>query len=121
MMRVERARRASGTIEPLVNILETEKEIVLEAEMVGLSKKDVELELKGNELTITGKARASVEDVPKGYDILHRERCPLEYERTFVLGEEIDTESIEAAYEGGILKVTLPKSEKARPRRVEIS
>jgi len=75
-------------IQPLVNIMETDKEVILEAEMPGLSKEDIALELKDDELVIHGKQRA--EELPKGYTALYRERCPFEYMRSFVLGDTID-------------------------------
>jgi HSP20 family protein len=105
-------------IQPRVNIHETDNDIVLEAEMVGLGKEDIGVELKGNELTIKGKTKECV--IPQGYTILHKERCPLEYIRTFVLGEEVDKDKIDAKYENGILKVTLTKSSKAYPKKIDI-
>jgi len=107
-------------IQPLVNIHETDKEVVLEAEMTGLNKEDIGLELKGNELTIKGKTRENDETIPKGYTVIHRERCPLEYIRTFTIGDEIDKSKIDAQYENGILRVKLSKSDEAQPKRIEI-
>lgn len=107
-------------IQPLVNIHETDKEVILEAEMTGLTKEDIGLELKGNELTIRGKTRESDEILPKGYVVIHRERCPLEYIRTFIIGDEIDKNKIDAQYENGILRIKLSKSDKAQPKRIEI-
>lgn len=105
-------------IQPLVNIKETDKEVVLEAEMVGLSKEDINLELKNEELIISGKSRP--EDPPKGYTSFYCERCPLEYTRSFMLGDNIDKGKIEAEYEQGVLKVILQKTETAHPKKIEI-
>ncbi|RKY32522.1 MAG: Hsp20/alpha crystallin family protein [Candidatus Omnitrophota bacterium] len=107
-------------IQPLVNIREEEKEIILEAEMAGLTKDDISLDLKGNELTLKGKSGRGDGTIPKGYTVVHKERCPLEYIRTFIIGEEIDKNRIDAQYENGILKVRLAKSEAAQPKKVEI-
>ncbi len=107
-------------IQPLVNIREEDKEVILEAEMVGLTKDGISLDLKGNELTLRGKSGRADDVIPKGYTVVHKERCPLEYVRTFVLGEEIDKSKIDAQYEGGILKVKLTKSEAAQPKKIEI-
>lgn len=109
---------ATRVIQPLVNVSETEKEVILEAEMVGLSKEDINLELKNDQLIISGKSRA--EEPPKGYTALYRERCPLEYTRSFLLGDTIDKGKIDAQYENGILKVTLQKVEAAHPKKIEI-
>jgi HSP20 family protein len=120
MALVKQRQTEPKVIQPLVNIHETDKEVVLEAEMTGLTKEDIGLELKGNELTIKGKTRESDETIPKGYTVIHRERCPLEYIRTFTIGDEIDRSKIDAQYENGILKVKLSKSDEAQPKRIEI-
>lgn len=110
----------SRVIQPLVNIDETEREVILEAEMAGLAREDIGLELKGNELTIKGKTKESDGDIPKGYTVIHKERCLLEYLRTFILGDDIDSNKIAAQYENGILRVKLSKADKAQPKRIEI-
>ena len=106
-------------IAPIVNIQETEKEVIIEAEMTGLRKEDVSLDVKGDELTIRGAKKDC--EVPKGYTAVYRERCPFEYSRTFILGDETKRDGITAKYENGILKVTIPKNEKAQPKRIEIT
>jgi len=120
MALVKQRQPEPRVVQPLVNIHETDKEVVLEAEMTGLTKEDIGLELKGNELTIKGKTRESDETIPKGYTVIHRERCPLEYIRTFTIGDEIDRSKIDAQYENGILRVKLSKSDEAQPKRIEI-
>lgn len=110
----------SRVIQPLVNVREEERQIILEAEMAGLTKGDISLELEGSELTLRGKSRRANDVVPKGYTVLHKERCPLEYVRTFVIGDDIDKSRIDAQYENGILRVRLSKSEEAKPKKIEI-
>jgi HSP20 family protein len=107
-------------IQPLVNIHEEGDEVFVEAEMVGLTKEDISLDLKGNELTLRGKARQNNEIVPKGYTVVHKERCPLEYVRSFIVGDDIDKSKIDAQYENGILRVKLVRSEDAQPKKIEI-
>lgn len=104
----------------MVNIEEADKEVVLEVEMAGLTKEDIELELKGSNLTIRGKVKEAKDAVPKGYSVIHRERYPLEYARTFVLGDDISRDGIGAQYENGILRVKLTKSQDAQPKKIEI-
>lgn len=118
MTKVRTAEPPKQVIQPLVNIAETEKEIILEAEMVGLAKEDVSIELKDDELIIHGRQRA--DELPQGYTALYRERCPLEYTRSFLLGDTIDRNKIDAQYENGILTVTMRKVEAAHPRKIEI-
>lgn len=106
-------------IAPNVNIQETEKEVIIESEMTGLKKEDVSLDVKGDELTIKGAKKDC--EVPKGYTAVYRERCPFEYSRTFILGDETERDGITAKYDNGILKVTIPKREKAQPKRIKIA
>lgn len=105
-------------IQPLVNIIESDKEIILEAEMPGLSKEDIIIEIKDSELLINAKARG--DEVNKGYTVIYRERCPYEYSRSFILSEAIDKDKVEAHYENGILKIILTKVESAQPKKIEI-
>jgi len=106
-------------VHPAVNILETEKEVVIEAEMTGLSKDDISLDVKGDELTLIGKRQGYT--VPEGYTAVYTERCPFEYSRTFILGDEVKREGIAAKYDGGILRVTVPKADKVQPKKIEIT
>lgn len=105
-------------VQPLVNVSENDNEIILEAEMAGLYKEDINVELKDEQLVITGKARNC--EPPKGYALIHSERCPYEYVRSFALGDVIDRNKIDAQYENGILKLTLRKVEAAQPKKIEI-
>lgn len=103
---------------PAVSISETEKDVTIEAEMTGLSKEDISLDIKGDELTLKGLKKEGA--IPEGYSAIYRERCPFEYSRTFILGDEVKREGISARYEHGILKVSIPKSEKVQPKKIQI-
>ena len=105
-------------IAPAVNIIENNEEVVLEAEMVGLNKDEVTVDVKGDTLMINGKKDKG--GVPEGYDLVYGERCGYEYERSFILGNEVDKGKIQAKYEEGILKITLPKSRDSQPKKIEI-
>ncbi|MBD3426839.1 MAG: Hsp20 family protein [Candidatus Omnitrophica bacterium] len=104
---------------PVVNIKENGKAVTIEAEMTGLSKEDISLDLQGDELTLKGEKSDC--QVPKGYIAVYRERCPFKYSRTFILGDEVQREGITAKYENGILRVIIPKVEKEHPRKIEIT
>jgi len=106
-------------ISPLTNIIEKEKEVVLEAEMAGLTREDIDLELNENELTVVGKQRGN--GIPEGYTGLYIERCPLEYRRSFSLGSMIKKDAINARYENGVLILTLPKADEVVPRKLKIN
>jgi HSP20 family protein len=102
---------------PRVDINELKDEYVLEAEMPGVSKESLEVLLDNNELTLLGR-RADRE--PAG-EPLHLESNRLGFRRTFELDPLIDTNRISVRIEQGLVTVRLPKSEKAKPRRVEVN
>ncbi|AFG36570.1 Hsp20/alpha crystallin family protein [Spirochaeta africana] len=97
----------------------TEKDgsIVLDLEMPGVSRDDLGIEVEGTTLTITG-ARKPVADEQH---YLVRERRYGDFCRTYNLGQQIDAEKIQADLEDGILRLTLPIREQARPRKIEIA
>jgi HSP20 family protein len=102
---------------PLVSIRETEKEIVVEAEMPGLKKENISVDLEGDQLIVIGKQH---EQTPKDFTVVYQERTPFEYRRFFTIETEIDSQNISAQYENGILSVTLPKSERVQPKRIAV-
>jgi HSP20 family protein len=102
---------------PEVNIFETKEGYTLEAEMPGVSKDGLEITLDGNEITIIGRRGA---DVVAG-DPLLRERTNADFRRVFELDPAIDTSRIAAKVEQGVLTLTLPKSEKVKPRKIEVA
>lgn len=113
-------RRSEDTfVSPLVSIFETEKEVVLKAEMPGLSKDHIDLEVRDDELQVIG--RRAEEKIPEGYTEVYRERYPYDYKRSFVLGSEINQEKIAAGYENGVLTVAFEKAAHAQPKRISIN
>jgi len=113
-----KAERAQNEkfISPEVNISETKDGYVLEAEMPGVSKEGLEITLENNELTITG--RRGSEMVPG--EALFRERPTAHFRRVFELDPTIDTGRINAKVNQGVLTLTLPKSERVKPRKITV-
>lgn len=103
-------------VAPNVNIFETGDGYVLQAEMPGVNKDGLEITLEGTEITITGRRTP---DTVLG-ETLFRESNSADYRRVFELDPAIDTGKISARIEQGILTVTLPKSEKEKPRRITV-
>ena len=101
---------------PEVNIFETKDGYVLEAEMPGVSKDGLEVTLEGTELTIVGRRRSE----PLPGEPLFRECSPADYRRVFELDPAIDTAKVSAMVEQGILTLTLPKSERVKPRKISV-
>jgi len=103
-------------ISPEVNIFETREGYVLEAEMPGVAKEGLEITLDGTELTITGHRNGG--QMP-GQPLFQESRAA-DFQRTFELDPAIDAARISARMEQGILTLTLPKLEKAKPRRITV-
>jgi HSP20 family protein len=108
---------ATGSVAPQVNIVETKDSFLLEAEMPGVSKEGLEVLLEGNELTIVGRRQTGVPDATP----LYRESSPRDFRREFVLDPSIDTSKLSATIEQGLLTVTLPKTEKVKPRKIQVT
>jgi len=106
-----------GYLVPQVNIVETKDSLILEAEMPGVSKDGLEVLLEGNELTIAGRRQTGV----PGAEPVYLESSPLDFRREFVLDPSIDTSKLRATIEQGILTVTLPKTEKVKPRKIQVT
>ena len=106
-----------GHFAPLVDIYETDDGIVVEADMPGVGRSDVKVEIDKGLLTIAGRVkRKPVEGVTHLYD----EFTPADYYRAFTLGEEVDESGISAVMENGVLTVTLPRAEHTRVRKIEV-
>jgi HSP20 family protein len=103
-------------VSPDVNIVETKDGYVLEAEMPGVSKEGLEVTLEGNEMTIVGHRK---NEVVTGTP-LFRERALADFRRIFELDPAIDTARIAAKMDQGVLSLTLPKSEKVKPRKIAV-
>jgi HSP20 family protein len=103
---------------PAVNLYEREREVVIVADMPGVSEKDVDLTVEKSTLTISGRANWAE---PAGYELRYREFAPVEYRRVFSLTSDLDPENIKATMKSGVLTVTLAKTEKARPRKIAVT
>lgn len=103
---------------PLLNLYEDSDTIRIEALMPGVDPASLEVNLKGDTLTISGEKRP-LEGVPS--EAYHRsERSTGKFVRSLHLDSELDPEKVEAAYDNGILRVTVAKTEEARPRQIEV-
>ena len=104
-------------VAPNVNIFETQEGYVLEAEMPGVGKDGLDVTLEGTEITITGRRTPeTVTGAP-----LFRERNTADYRRVFELDPAIDTTKVSAKITQGILTITLPKSERVKPRKIAVN
>lgn len=102
---------------PRVDIYETGDAVVLLADMPGVNEDDVDITLEKNVLTITGYVGARERD---DYSLAYSEYSEGDYERTFALSDEVDRNSIEAVMKNGVLKLTLPKAEEMKARKIAV-
>ena len=102
---------------PAVDIFETAEAVNVLAEMPGVSREGVEIELENETLVIRGVV---VSEEPRGETVLLREFEPGHYLRKFTVSEAIDQEKIQARMADGVLTVILPKVAPAKPRRIEV-
>ncbi|HEX2643562.1 MAG TPA: Hsp20/alpha crystallin family protein [Thermoanaerobaculia bacterium] len=104
---------------PPVDIQETEEGFRLMAELPGLTREDITITLENNVLRLTGE-RKFEKDVKK--ESYHRvERSYGTFARSFVLPQQVSSEKVQAAFENGVLTITVPKAEQAKPRKIEIA
>ena len=104
---------------PPVDIQETGDAYLFHAELPGLTKEDIHITLENNVLRISGERKLE-KDVKK--ESYHRvERTYGTFARTFTLPTQVDSEKVQAAFQNGILTISVPKAEMAKPRRIEIS
>jgi HSP20 family protein len=101
---------------PPANIYATDNDYVVEIEMPGVDKSGLEVRVDGNELVITGRR---AKDLPDG-ELAYCESALANYRRAFELGPDVDTGKIEAKLTQGVLKLRLPKSERAKPQRIQV-
>jgi HSP20 family protein len=104
-------------IAPPATVLENADGYVLEVEMPGVNKENLEMWVENNELTITG--RRSIPAVEG--TLIHRESRTDNFRRTFELDPSIDAEKISAKIEQGVVSLSLPKAEQVKPRKITVS
>ncbi|RTZ41640.1 Hsp20/alpha crystallin family protein [Candidimonas sp. SYP-B2681] len=109
--------RDQAPLTPLVDVFEDSSGITLCADLPGVPKDKLTLQVKDDTLTIQGVI--SIE-TPQGMEAIYAEVNSPRYERAFTLSKELDAEKVTAEFEAGVLKLRIPKAEHAQPRRIEI-
>ncbi|MEN6536008.1 MAG: Hsp20/alpha crystallin family protein [Bryobacteraceae bacterium] len=103
---------------PSVDILETENELVLKADLPDVSMNDIDIQIENGTLSLKGERKFEKEQKDVGY---HRiERSYGSFARYFSLPDTVETEKVSADYKNGVLSVTLPKKEVAKPKSVKV-
>jgi HSP20 family molecular chaperone IbpA len=108
-------RRETQT--PLIDIHEEPDGLILEADLPGVSDDSVSVQLEDNVLSLQASVRPCGAD---GARLIHEEYRVAEYQRSFILSDEVDRARIAAELKNGVLRIRLPKAERAKARRIEI-
>jgi HSP20 family protein len=103
---------------PAMDLVETDDQFILRADLPGLSEKDVTIEIEERVLSVSGERKAEHEVAKEGY---HRvERAFGQFSRSLTLPEGVDAESVTAGFDKGVLEVHIPKPEQKKPRKISI-
>jgi HSP20 family protein len=103
---------------PAVDIAEQDNDYVVRMELPGVGKDDVKITMRENILTVKGEKKKEKES--KGSSFHRVERSYGSFERSFTLPSAVKADSIDASYRDGILSITLPKAEEAKPKQIEV-
>lgn len=114
-----RGSRLLGTWNPAVDLYEDKDNVIVKAEVPGLKKEDIEVSLHNGVLSISGerKSEEKVEDA----ETCRSERFVGRFHRTVTLPSEVKGDQVKAQYNDGILTITLPKAEEAKPKQIQVN
>ncbi len=110
---------SARTWAPLVDIFEDQNEIVVRAELPGVSQDDIDIELTGETLTLKGERKFA--DAQRRDSYVRVERAYGPFQRSFTIGVPVQNDAVAASYKDGLLEVHLPKSEATKPKKVKVS
>lgn len=114
--RVERSASPEG-VPPLIDIHEGPEGLVLEADLPGVGEQSVAIQLDDNVISL----QASVEPAaPEGARLVHQEYRVADFRRSFILSDDVDRDRITAELKNGVLRLWLPRTDRARTRRIEV-
>ena len=106
------------TWHPSVDVFESEDALVINAELPGLSKDDIDVNIDEGKLTLSGERKSDSE--VKEDKFYRRERTYGKFVRTFALPADIDPDKISAEFKDGVLKIEIPKPEEKKPRQITV-
>ena len=109
---------ASGSFVPAVDVYEDEHKVTLKLEVPGVKQDDLDVQIENNTLTIRGERKFEKEEKEENFQRIERRYGS--FSRSFTLPNTIDTDSVNANYENGVLKVELAKREEAKPKQIKV-
>lgn len=108
----------SGRWNPAMDILESNEAYIIRAELPGVKKEDINVELKDGALTLSGERKA--EELTEGVQYRSVERVNGKFVRSVILPKTVNQDGIAASYKDGVLEIHVPKGEKAKPRQITV-
>ncbi len=115
---IENTRGMAGTWNPVVDIYDTADTTVIKADLPGLKKEDITINIEGNVLSLTGER--NIEEEVKKENYYRRERAYGMFKREFTLPASVDHEKIKADFKDGVLKIEIPKPEEKKPKTITV-
>src|SRR5713101_206415 len=109
----------SSSFAPAVDVYEDEHNVTLKIEVPGIDEKDIDVRIENNTLTVHGERKIEKEEKEENYRRIERQYGS--FTRTFTLPTTVDTESVSANYEKGVLKVKLAKKAEAKPKQIKVN
>jgi HSP20 family protein len=103
-----------------MNVYELDDNVVVELKAAGFSKDDIEIRVEGTVITVSGSVKSEEEEVEKKKKYYRKEIREMSFTRSTELPALVDGEKAEATFKDGVLKVSLPKREEAKPKRIDI-
>ncbi|WP_020559418.1 Hsp20/alpha crystallin family protein [Thiofilum flexile] len=115
---MNKANNQERILTPLVNIIENETGFTLTAEMAGVAKENIQVNVENSSLVLEGTVTL---DLPDNFKLNYSEMPAVtRYRRVFVLNRDLDASKIEAVQKNGVLTVSIPKAEHAQPRKIQV-
>jgi len=108
-----------GSWIPSVDVLEKDGNLILRAELPGMTEKDIELKIEGNTLTLKGERKMENEDKKSNYRRV--ESFYGSFKRSFELPDGVDYDKVSANYKNGVITITLPKKPEVKPREIPVT
>ena len=114
----QQQRSDGAALMPAVDVLEDKEGITLIADMPGVSKEQLDLQVEAETLTISGEVSL---DMPQGMEASYADVGVSRYRRVFTLSKELDAENVSADLKNGVLTLKIPKAAHAQPRRIQVN
>src|SRR5215467_12241012 len=110
---------ATSSFAPAVDVYEDEHKVTLKIDVPGIDEKDIDVRLENNTLTVHGERKFEKEEKEENYRRVERQYGS--FTRSFTLPSTLDSESVQASYDKGVLKIKLAKKAEAKPKQIKIS